>query len=75
MTQITEAVYVQGVLKPVRELDLPDQQRVRIIVEPISGSMAANRDEALARLRAGTEQMNFHLQGSPPSRDELHDRV
>jgi predicted DNA-binding antitoxin AbrB/MazE fold protein len=35
MTQITEAIYTNGVLKPTRDLDLREQQRVRVIVETI----------------------------------------
>ena len=75
MTQVTEAIYAEGVLRPVEALNLPECQRVRIILEPINGSNSAEREQALARLRAGIERMNFRLQGPLPSRDELHDRL
>lgn len=75
MTQVTEAIYTQGVLKPLGRLDIPDQQRVRIIVQPIQGASAAEREAALGRLRRGIEEMKFHSGGVLPSRDELHDRT
>lgn len=73
MTQTTEAVYSNGVLKPTHELRLREQQRVRLIVEPIDES-AEDRDAALARLRAGIERMQFFSKGALPTREELHDR-
>ena len=41
MPQRTEAVYSDGVLKPTRALSLRDQQRVRLLVEPIDAHRAA----------------------------------
>jgi predicted DNA-binding antitoxin AbrB/MazE fold protein len=73
MTQITEAVYTQGVLKPTSELVLREQQRVRLIVETID-DMPADRQAALDRLRAGIAGMQFFSNGRLPTRDELHDR-
>ena len=35
MTQIIEAIYAHGVLKPTAELDLREPQRVRVIVETL----------------------------------------
>ncbi len=32
MEQVLEAIYSQGVLKPLAKLDLPENQRVNIIV-------------------------------------------
>jgi predicted DNA-binding antitoxin AbrB/MazE fold protein len=73
MTQVTEAVYTQGVLKPTRELSLREQQRVRLIVETIDES-GEDRKAALARLKAGIESMQFFSEGRLPTREELHDR-
>jgi predicted DNA-binding antitoxin AbrB/MazE fold protein len=73
MTQTTEAIYTNGVLKPVRDLDLRDQQRVRVIVETIEDG-TADRAAAVARLRAGIDGMQFFSNGRLPTRDELHDR-
>ncbi len=41
MTQITEAIYTHGVLKPTGELDLREDQRVRVIVESLDGQLGA----------------------------------
>ena len=43
MTKVTEAVYSQGVLKPVEDLGLREDQRVRLIVETVDDK-AADRD-------------------------------
>jgi predicted DNA-binding antitoxin AbrB/MazE fold protein len=73
MTQFTEAVYTHGVLKPTSDLDLREDQRVRIIVEPIDDPRP-ERSGALARLKAGIDSMQFSSDGRLPSRAELHDR-
>jgi len=44
MTQTTEAVYANGVLKPTRDLHLREQQRVRLIVESVDDA-AEDRPE------------------------------
>jgi predicted DNA-binding antitoxin AbrB/MazE fold protein len=31
-----EAIYASGVFKPLGEVDLPENQRVRLVVEPLS---------------------------------------
>jgi predicted DNA-binding antitoxin AbrB/MazE fold protein len=73
MTQTTEAIYTNGVLKPTRDLDLREQQRVRVIVETIDDA-ADDRPAAVARLKAGIDSMQFFSNGRLPTRDELHDR-
>jgi predicted DNA-binding antitoxin AbrB/MazE fold protein len=74
MVQVTEAVFSQGVLKPVDELHLREQQRVRLIIEPVDVGQDSDRAAALSRLRAGIASMNFSSSGPLPTRDELHDR-
>ena len=74
MVQVTEAVFSQGVLKPVGELHLREQQRVRLIIEPVDVGQESDRTAALKRLRAGIASMSFSSSGPLPSRDELHDR-
>ncbi len=74
MAQITEAVYTRGVLKLAADLDLREQQRVRVIVEPIEESRG-DRDAAVARLKAGIASMRFFSKGPLPTREQLHDRV
>ena len=72
MTQIIEAVYVNGVLKPSGKLNLEEQQHVRLIVQPIEAGV--DRQSALARLKAGIASMQFSSDGPLPSREELHER-
>ena len=74
MTQITEAVYTHGVLKPVADLNLQKHQRVRLMVDTIE-DCAGDRDAAVARLKAGIASMQFFSNGPLPTRDDLHDRA
>ena len=77
MTQITEVVYANGVLKPSGKLNLDEQQHVRIIVQPIEAEpieAGVDRRSALARLRAGIASMQFSSEGPLPGREELHER-
>lgn len=67
MTRITEAIYTHGVLKPTGDLQLREQQRVRVIVEPIE-ERDEDRAAAVARLRAGIASMQFFSDGRLPSR-------
>lgn len=73
MTQITEAIYTQGVLKPAIDLNLGEQQRVRVIIEPIDDGLE-DRDAAVARLKAGITSMQFFSNGPLPTREDIHDR-
>jgi len=73
VTQKVEAIYTAGVLKPIRDLRLQDQQRVRLTVETIDEPVS-DREAAVARLKAGTASMRFFSEGPLPSREELHDR-
>lgn len=49
MTQTIEAIYTDGVLKPIAELPLRDKQRVRLTVETIDEPFV-DREGAVARL-------------------------
>jgi predicted DNA-binding antitoxin AbrB/MazE fold protein len=66
MTHVTEAIYTQGVLRPVEHLDLPDQQRVRLIVAPINGIGSADREAALEHLWEIIEQGSLYYDGPSP---------
>ncbi len=75
MTQFTEAVYTNGVLKPMEELVLREAQRVRLIVEALDDDAdPGERPAAMRRLLAGIEGMRFFSRERLPSRDDLHDR-
>jgi len=73
MTRVVEAIYEDGVLKPVEALEFPEQQRVRLVVEPIDAE-PRDREAAYRRLLAGIEEMSFRSTGPYPTRDELHER-
>ena len=47
MQQMIDAVYEDGVLKPLGSLDLQEHQRVRITVEPITEPNTAAPGEVL----------------------------
>ncbi len=74
MVRVTEAIFTGGVLKPLSDLQLEEEQRVRLIVEPIEQAQPRDRTLAFERLRAGIAAMGFYLRSPLPSRDELHDR-
>lgn len=74
MVLVTEAVFSQGVLRPVGAVHLREHQRVRLIIEPVDVGPDQDRAAALDRLRAGIESMSFSSSGSLPARDALHDR-
>ena len=73
-TQVTEAIFANGVLKPLNGLKLREQQRVRITVEAIEAPSETDRQAALQRLQQRIDRMNFRSAGPFPTRDELHER-
>ena len=73
-SQVTDAIYIGGVLKPLGSVSLHESERVRLIIERKEPS-SPNRQASVERLRAGIEQMQFFSSGPLPSRDELHDSV
>jgi len=75
VTKVVEAVYAEGVLRPVEDLELPERQRVRLIVQTIDGVAASDREAAFAQFLKGVQSMNFRSTGPLPTRDELHDRA
>lgn len=74
MMKVVEAIYSHGVLEPLEALELPDKQRVRLIVQSIDGTAEPDREAAMRRLREGIASMNFRSTGPFPTRDELHER-
>lgn len=74
MTQITEAIFSGGVLRPTDALELRDQERVRVIVQSLGPPAEAERARAMEELRAGIAGMGFKSNGAYPTRDELHER-
>lgn len=66
--------FSKGVLKPVEQLQLREEQRVRLIIEPVDAGRESDRTAALNRLRAGIASMAFFSPGRLPARDDLPDR-
>lgn len=74
MTQVTDAIFTNGVFKPLEPLQLRESQRVRLTVQTLDFPTDAEREEALKRFREHAEKMNFRSTGPYPTRDELHER-
>jgi len=74
MTKVVEAIYEDGVLTPLEEIELPERQRVRLTIEPIDGKPVGEREAAMQRLMERLEQSTFSHGGPYPTRDELHER-
>jgi predicted DNA-binding antitoxin AbrB/MazE fold protein len=73
-SQVTDAIYTGGVLKPLGDISLQESERVRLIIER-TGQSPTDRRLAFERLRTGIAKMHFFLSGPLPSRDDLHDRI
>lgn len=73
MTLYVEAFFEGGVLRPTRQLALPEGQPVRLTVETIDQASEDDRRRALDRFIAGALSMGFRSAGAYPSRDQLHD--
>lgn len=75
MTQITEATYDGGVLRPSGRLDLREHERVRIIVQSLDGAGPEERKDAIRRLRAAIARMGFRSTNGYLTRGDLHERA
>lgn len=74
MTKVIEAIYSHGVLEPLEALELPEKQRVRLIVQAIDWASGPDRETAFAEFLQGVREMKFRSSGPYPTRDELHER-
>lgn len=78
MTQTVEAIYSHGVLEPLEPLDLSEQQRVRLTIEPLKVAPPAepqsDRHQAMQELMDALKNSTFSHGGPYPTRDELHER-
>lgn len=77
-TQVTDATYDDGVLRPLTPLILREHERVRLIVqsgvlEGADSAQPTGRRRAIEQLRAGIASMNFQSSAPYPTRGELHD--
>jgi predicted DNA-binding antitoxin AbrB/MazE fold protein len=56
MTQIIQAIYANGVFRPLESLDLPENQQFRIIVEtPANAAIASTAEDEANNPLAGLE--------------------
>ncbi len=69
----TLGTVVAGGLRLDQQLDLPDQSRVRVAVEPLEGWQLRLR-EGLESWKAYFEEHPIHAGGRPYARDEQHER-
>lgn len=76
MSQHIDAIYDNGVLKPLEPLSLPDQTRVKLTVEedsavapPVVPEPNAVDTEVLARQKAALEEMRRKIDQLPQHRN------
>jgi predicted DNA-binding antitoxin AbrB/MazE fold protein len=76
MTKTTDAIFSNGLLRPLEPLPLREQERVRITVESVEpeGTAVKGAAEARRSMIAGFDKMRLRTNGKPPSREELHER-
>lgn len=74
MTQITNATFEDGVLRPEQDLHLRPNERVRIIVQQLNDLSPEARAQAVKDLFALLDRIGFKSEGPYPTRDELHER-
>jgi predicted DNA-binding antitoxin AbrB/MazE fold protein len=77
MSQIILATFEDGVLKPDSPLELAPSTRVRLVLEPLSESASEPEEAAVgawSELERLWDELDIDSGGSPPSRDQLHDR-
>lgn len=73
MTSV-DAIYEDGMLKPDQALDLPNRQRVHLIVQPVGVPHNGDRREARRRLIERLRRSSLSFGGPMPNREELHER-
>jgi predicted DNA-binding antitoxin AbrB/MazE fold protein len=69
MATVVEAVYENGVLKPLAEAEFKEQQRYKVLVEepapesaPLTGSASSTNDLALDEAKAEKPRTDFTLE-------------
>jgi predicted DNA-binding antitoxin AbrB/MazE fold protein len=74
MSRSIEAIYADGVLKPLVALPFHDQQRLRLTIEAIDEQPAEGRDVRMQDLIECLQEGGFSYGGPLPTREELHQR-
>jgi hypothetical protein len=73
MTTEMLGTVVAGALRLDQQLNLPDQSRVRVAVEPL-GTWQSQLHEGWESWKTFCEEHTIHAGGRRYSRDELHER-
>lgn len=74
MNLTCEAIYADGVLRPLTPMSLPEGTRVRIRIEPIEERTEEDRRRAMEQFLEGAKKMDLRTSGRLPTRDEMHGR-
>lgn len=72
--QFTDAIFADGVLRPLSDISLRENEQVRLLVTRSQTATDDERRAALLRLFRRMDAMSFRSSGPYPMRDELHDR-
>lgn len=75
MSQVVEAIYADGVLKPLAALPFHDQQRLRLTIETVDDRAAGKHEGHLHELIDRLRRSTLSYGGPPPTREELHERA
>lgn len=73
MVRQIEAIFEKGVLRPVDPLSLRENQRVRIWIDTRDSGAPHDREQALFELIEGLKRSKLQLEGTLPTREDLHD--
>ena len=74
MTTQIMATVIDGILKPDQPLQLAEQTRVKLTVEPIDEWTPEKALRAMAAFKEWVKAHPLHLGGKRWTRDELYDR-
>jgi predicted DNA-binding antitoxin AbrB/MazE fold protein len=75
MTQIVNATFDQGVLRPETPVRLSPGERVRIVIESLSGErQESSHEEAWEEFDKLCDEAPIHSGGEHLTRDQLHER-
>lgn len=70
MLQVVDAVYERGTFRPLTDVNLPEQQRVRIVFVPQDGADSMDDLPALALARLAEQSPSFDFLAD--SREDIY---
>ncbi len=74
MAQVITATFVDGVLKPDKDLGLPPSTRVRLTVELLQDEETVRRQKAWEEVEKIWKTTTINSGGERLTRDQLHER-